>query len=183
MGTDASHSHSKAEQPPKWITRTIIETGRIMSEMHSPPHPGAILADTVLREDGGKSVSAFAEELGISRVTLSRVVNGRAAVSVDMALALAEATGTSPESWLNMQTAYDLWKAKAARRKALVSSKPIGARSEIREPVVAERRTLARTTLSRARGWTRDTATATVAFTRAPNSARSGRVAFSRKKK
>ena len=154
-----------------------------MSEMHSPPHPGAILADTVLGEDGGKSVSAFAEELGFSRVTLSRVVNGRAAVSVDMALALAEATGTSPESWLNMQTAYDLWKARAARQKARASSKPIGARNEIREPVVAERGTLPRTAPSGVRGWTRDTATATVAPNRGPYSARSSRVAVARKKK
>jgi antitoxin HigA-1 len=169
---------------PKWTMRTTIERTYIMSEMHSPPHPGAILADTVLGQDGGKSVSAFADELGISRVTLSRVVNGRAAVSVDMALALAEATGTSPESWLNMQTAYDLWKARVARRKPQASLKPIRARA-IRERVAAERQSPSRQTFSErsaVRGWTRDTGTGMVAFNRAP-SARSSRVAVARKKK
>ncbi len=169
---------------PKWITRTTIERNHIMSEMHSPPHPGAILADTVLGPEGGKSVSAFADELGISRVTLSRVVNGRAAVSVDMALALAEATGTSPESWLNMQTAYDLWKARVARRNSIRSSKPIRARA-VRETAAAKRQPLSRQTVparSGVRGWTRDTATGMVAFNRTPTD-RSSRVAVARKKK
>lgn len=157
-----------------------------MSDMHSPPHPGAILADTVLGNDGGKSVSAFAEELGISRVALSRVVNGRAAVSVDMALALAEATGTSPESWLNMQTAYDLWKARLARRKVLASSKPPGVRNTMQKTFVAKERPAERPALRQRAdvlGWTRNTVTGMVAYNRAPSRARSGRGAIVRKKK
>jgi addiction module HigA family antidote len=83
--------------------------------MFNPPHPGAVLQDTVLA-DGRISVSEFARKLGVSRVALSRVVNGRAAVSADMALRLAAALGGSAESWLQMQSAYDLWLASRKRK-------------------------------------------------------------------
>ena len=84
--------------------------------MHNPPHPGKVLADTVLREDGGLTVTEFAKRLGVSRVALSRVVNARAAVSAELAIRLAAALGGSPESWLNMQVAHDLWHAEKRRR-------------------------------------------------------------------
>ncbi len=88
-----------------------------MTRMHNPPHPGEIIADTVLREGGGGlTVTEFARRLGVSRVALSRVVNGRAAVSAELAIRLAAALGGSAESWLNMQVAYDLWHAKKRRR-------------------------------------------------------------------
>lgn len=87
-----------------------------MTRMHNPPHPGEILADTVLREDGGLSVTEFAKRLGVSRVALSRVVNGRAAVSAELAIRLAAALGGSAESWLTMQLAYDLARAEKRRR-------------------------------------------------------------------
>jgi len=83
--------------------------------MHNPPHPGEVLQDTVLAE-GSISVTEFAEKLGVSRVALSRVVNGRAAVSADMALRLAAALGGSAESWLRMQATFDLWQASKGRR-------------------------------------------------------------------
>ena len=85
------------------------------TRMHNPPHPGEVLQDTVLAE-GRISVSELAKRLGVSRVTLSRVANGKAAVSADMALRLAAALGTSAESWLQMQAAYDLWHASKKRR-------------------------------------------------------------------
>jgi len=85
------------------------------TRMHNPPHPGEVLQDTVLAE-GRISVSEFAKKLGVSRVALSRVVNGRAAVSADMALRLAAALGGSAESWLEMQAAYDIWQAAKKRR-------------------------------------------------------------------
>jgi addiction module HigA family antidote len=87
----------------------------MVTRMHNPPHPGEVLQDTVLAE-GRISVSEFARKLGVSRVALSRVVNGRAAVSADMALRLAAALGGSAESWLQMQTACDLWHAARKRR-------------------------------------------------------------------
>jgi addiction module HigA family antidote len=84
------------------------------TRMHNPPHPGEILKDTVIAS--GVSVSDFARRLGVTRVALSRVVNGRAAVSADMALRLAAALGGSTESWLIMQGSYDLWHAAKKRR-------------------------------------------------------------------
>lgn len=80
-----------------------------------PAHPGEVLADTVLRKDGGLTVSKFARHLGISRVALSRVVNGRAAVSAELAIRLAAALGGSAESWLTMQLAYELACAEKKR--------------------------------------------------------------------
>lgn len=85
------------------------------TRMFNPPHPGELLQDTVLAE-GRISVTEFAKKLGVSRVALSRVVNGRAAVSADLALRLAAALGGSAESWLQMQAAYDLWHAAKKRR-------------------------------------------------------------------
>ena len=87
-----------------------------MSRMHNPSHPGAILADTVLRKDGGITVTEFAKALNVSRVALSRVVNQRAGVSAELAIRLAAALGTSAEVWLNMQQAYDLWHAQKKHR-------------------------------------------------------------------
>jgi len=83
--------------------------------MHNPPHPGEVLRDTVV-ESAGIGVSEFARRLGVSRVTLSRVINARAAVSADVALRLAAALGGSAESWLQMQTAHDLGRASRQRR-------------------------------------------------------------------
>lgn len=81
--------------------------------MHNPPHPGEVLRDTILRQgEGALSVTGFAKRLGVSRVALSRVVNGRAAVSAELAIRLAAALGGSAESWLRMQVAYDLWQAQ-----------------------------------------------------------------------
>ena len=87
-----------------------------MARMHNPPHPGEILQDTVLREDGGITVTEFAKRLGVSRVALSRVVNGKAAVSAELAIRLAAALRGSAESWLRMQLTYDLWHAQKKRR-------------------------------------------------------------------
>jgi len=87
-----------------------------MAQMHNPPHPGEVLKDTVLRADGGITVTEFAKRLGVSRVALSRVVNGKAAVSAELAIRLAAAMRGSPESWLRMQLTYDLWHAQKKRR-------------------------------------------------------------------
>lgn len=83
------------------------------TRMHNPPHPGEVLQDTVLAEI---TVSEFARKLKVSRVALSRVVNGRAAVSASLALRLAAALGGSAESWLRMQASYDLWHEGKKRR-------------------------------------------------------------------
>ncbi len=88
-------------------------------DMHNPAHPGEVLTGWL--EDLGLSVTAAAQHLGISRVMLSRILHGHAAVSADMDLRLSEALGTSPGLWLRMQGQRDLWEAKhrAEERKPL----------------------------------------------------------------
>ena len=79
--------------------------------MHNPPHPGEIIRDLCL-EPLGLSVTAAASALGVSRKTLSSILNGRSGVSPEMALRLSRAFSTTPESWLNQQIQYDLWNVK-----------------------------------------------------------------------
>ena len=84
--------------------------------MHNPPHPGEVLRELCL-EPLGISVTDAAEALGVSRKTLSSILNGRSGISPEMAIRLAKAFDTSPESWLNQQVQYDLWKAEQNSRK------------------------------------------------------------------
>ena len=86
-------------------------------KMHNPPHPGEILWGLWL-EPLGLTVTAAATALGVSRKTLSMLLNGRAGISPEMAVRLSIAFGTSAESWMNQQAQYDLWHAEK-RRKAL----------------------------------------------------------------
>ncbi len=79
--------------------------------MHNPPHPGSLLRDTVI-DALGLTVTEAAEHLDVDRVTLSRVINGKATISVEMALRLARALNTTPNVWVNMQRGYDLWQAQ-----------------------------------------------------------------------
>jgi len=80
--------------------------------MFNPPHPGGILKEDVLPELG-LSVGAAAQQLGVSRVTLSRVINGKSGISAEMAIRLERwLQAPSAESWLAMQAAYDLWQAR-----------------------------------------------------------------------
>ncbi len=82
-----------------------------MTRMYNPPHPGEILREDVLPELG-LTVTDAAEQLGVARVTLSRMINGRAAISADMAIRLAQWLGGSAEVWLRAQLQYDLWHAE-----------------------------------------------------------------------
>jgi len=79
--------------------------------IHNPSHPGEIIKELCL-EPLGLSVTDAAKRLGVSRKTLSAILNGRSGISPEMALRLAKAFDTSPESWLNQQMQYDLWMAK-----------------------------------------------------------------------
>jgi len=83
--------------------------------MHNPPHPGEVLRELCL-VSLGVSVSDAAKALGVSRKTLSAILNGRAGISPEMAVRLSIAFGTSAESWLNQQVQYDLWRAEQGRR-------------------------------------------------------------------
>ncbi len=89
-----------------------------MSQQYNPPHPGEVLKDGVFT-DSDITIKQFAEQLGVTRAALSGVLNGRAALSPDMALRLADALGGSAESWLHMQANYDLWQARQKPRKPI----------------------------------------------------------------
>lgn len=78
-------------------------------DMHDPAPPGELLAGWL--EDLEMSVTAFAAHLGISRVMLSRILNGHASITADMDLRLHEALGTTPGYWLKLQAQRDLWEA------------------------------------------------------------------------
>ena len=76
--------------------------------MNNPPHPGGVVRRQCL-EPLGLSVSRASEGLGVSEQALSDLVSERTGISVEMAVRLSKAFGSSPETWLGMQTAYDLW--------------------------------------------------------------------------
>jgi addiction module HigA family antidote len=87
--------------------------------MHNPPHPGEIIKELCL-EPLGVSITDAAKALGVSRKTLSSIVNGNAGISPEMAVRLSIAFNTSSESWLNQQTQYDLWEAEQHRKELRV---------------------------------------------------------------
>ena len=79
--------------------------------MHDPPHPGGIVKRQCL-EPLGLSVTRAAEGLGVTRQALSELINERTGASLEMAIRLSKAFGSTPETWLGMQMAYDLWQAR-----------------------------------------------------------------------
>ncbi|MDF3836396.1 HigA family addiction module antitoxin [Cupriavidus basilensis] len=89
-----------------------------MTRMHKPPHPGSVLAEWLAGLDD-MTITAFAEHIEVTRATLSRIVNGHAAITPDIAIRLEEALGASREMWCGMQTAYDLWMAARKPRKRI----------------------------------------------------------------
>jgi addiction module HigA family antidote len=85
--------------------------------MKNPPHPGRSIKDACL-EPLGLSVTEGAKILGVSRQALNNVVNGKAAISPEMAVRLSKAFGSTPETWLQMQLNYDL--ARVRQKKISV---------------------------------------------------------------
>src|ERR1700722_17068423 len=94
--------------------------------MHNPAHPGEVLKDAL--ESIPMTVTAFAEHIGVSRVTLSRVINCKAGFTPEMSIKVSEAFGQgSPDLWFKMQNQYDFWQASQAKRKRV---KPLKATAE-----------------------------------------------------
>ena len=91
-------------------------------QMHNPSHPGRILAYYL--QD--RSVTEVARHLGVTRPALSRVLNGKAGISADMALRISEAFGTEPDIWLRLQAQRDLWIASHKKRAKV---KPLAVRA------------------------------------------------------
>ena len=82
--------------------------------MHNPPHPGKVIKELCL-EPLGISVTDAAKGLGVSRKTLSSIINEKAGISPEMSIRLSIAFNTTSESWLNQQLQYDLWHAEQNR--------------------------------------------------------------------
>ena len=87
--------------------------------MHNPPHPGEIVRHECL-EPLGLTVTRAAQGLGVTRQALSDLVNERAGISIEMSLRLSKAFGSTPEIWLGMQTAHDLWQARERAKEIKV---------------------------------------------------------------
>ncbi|MBK1720528.1 HigA family addiction module antitoxin [Thiocystis violacea] len=85
-----------------------------MSRMHNPLHPGEVLKDGWPE---AVTITAGAKQLGVTRAVLSRILNGHAGISADMALRLQDWLGINAEMWLRMQAAYDLWQAEYNRQR------------------------------------------------------------------
>ena len=83
--------------------------------MHNPPHPGEVIKELCL-DPLGLTVTAAAAALGVSRKTLSAILNGKAGISPEMAIRLSIAFDTSAESWLTQQAQYELWHAEQHRK-------------------------------------------------------------------
>jgi addiction module HigA family antidote len=88
--------------------------------MHNPPHPGLIIKELCI-EPLGITVTDAAKALGVSRKTLSSIINEKAGISPEMAVRLSIAFNTSSESWINQQSQYDLWQAEQHRNELQVS--------------------------------------------------------------
>lgn len=94
--------------------------------MKNPPHPGQSVKYDCL-EPLGLSVTGGAKVLGVTRQALSNLINGRAGISPEMAIRLSKAFGSTPESWLRMQLAYDLAQAQKNAKKIKVKRVPVPA--------------------------------------------------------
>jgi addiction module HigA family antidote len=87
-------------------------------QMYNPPHPGRIIKEAL--ESIPMSVTQFAAHIGVSRVTLSRVLNERAGITPEMSLKISEAFGQgSSDIWFKVQNDYDFWHAAHAKRKKI----------------------------------------------------------------
>src|ERR1035441_1250848 len=85
---------------------------RMAMTMYNPAHPGEILREYL----GTVQMGDAARRLRVARSTLSRLLNGRASFTAAMALRLADAFGTEPGMWLDLQQQYDLWHAAQRKR-------------------------------------------------------------------
>jgi addiction module HigA family antidote len=94
----------------------------MLMKMHNPMHPGEILKELWLEPDG-LSITRAAGVLGVGRKRLSNIVNGKSAVTAEIAVRLSIVLGTSAEVWLGHQNAHDLWQLEQRRNQ--INAKPL----------------------------------------------------------
>jgi addiction module HigA family antidote len=92
-------------------------------QRRKPTHPGEVLLEDIIKPLG-ITITEAAQDLGISRKTLSELIHGKCSLSPEMAVRIAKATKTSPESWLAMQTKLDLWQAMQDEPKDVMKFEP-----------------------------------------------------------
>lgn len=97
------------------------------ARQYNPPHPGEVLWGLDM-QPAGLTINAVAERLGVDRKTISRIINGHAGITAEMAILLGKAFNTTPDLWLNMQQNYDLWQAGQRIRKRADKIKPFECR-------------------------------------------------------
>jgi addiction module HigA family antidote len=100
----------------------------IMMNMHNPPHPGEILTELYM-EPLGLNINDFAKTIRVDRKTVSRLINRRTGVTVEMAMRLAKALNTSEKLWLGLQQTYDIWKIRNEHRVDISNIKTIVAKN------------------------------------------------------
>ena len=83
-------------------------------QMYNPPHPGPILRESL--ENIPATVTEFAAHIGVSRVTLSRVLNAHAGITMDISIRIGQAFGQAPDLWFKVQAAHDFWQASHVKR-------------------------------------------------------------------
>lgn len=91
--------------------------------MYDPPHPGESILDLCI-EPTGQTITSAAKHLGVSRKHLSAVINGRAPVTRDLAIRLAQAYGSTAGIWIRMQASYDAWQADHAETDIQIDPVP-----------------------------------------------------------
>lgn len=95
-------------------------------KMHNPPHPGKVLDELCLKPLS-MSITEAAERLGVSRKTISKIINGHGSITPEMALRLEIVFGSTAQTWLNMQSAFDLWNISKKRRRLSEALHPAAA--------------------------------------------------------
>jgi len=95
--------------------KTIIKKGELLMAMHNPAHPGEVLMELWI-EPMGITITDAAERLRVARKTVSKIVNGHGSITPEMALRIEIVFGSTAETWLNMQAAYDIWQMKDIRK-------------------------------------------------------------------
>ena len=101
-----------------------MKNGNIIKRNRRPTHPGEVLREEVLPATN-LTQEQLARRLGVSRRTVNEILNERRPVSIDMAHRLARAFNTTPDVWINMQTALDLWEAAEANKSEYEKIKPL----------------------------------------------------------
>lgn len=98
------------------------------TKQYNPPHPGEVLFGLDM-EPAGITIKALAEQIGVDRKTISRIINGHAGITAEMAILLSKVFKTTPELWLNMQKNYDLWHAEQRMKQRISKIKPFSQNS------------------------------------------------------